>query len=98
MEMGVEIKRNARSSRSANRATEPAPCSGEDPGGGISPNTIEFWLRSQYPAIILRLEEDKALIDLRMVFPAREKELLEGSQKGSRQSIVVSRQKSHHLS
>ena len=48
---------------------------------GVSPNTIESRLRSQDPAIILRLEEDKALIDLRTVFPAQEATLLEGVKK-----------------
>ena len=48
---------------------------------GVSPNTIESRLRSQDPAIILRLEEDKALIDLRTVFPAQETTLLEGVKK-----------------
>lgn len=48
---------------------------------GASPNTIECRLRSQDPAIILRLEEDKALIDLRTVFPAQETTLLEGVKK-----------------
>jgi L-seryl-tRNA(Ser) seleniumtransferase len=45
---------------------------------GISPNTIECRLRLQDPAIILRLEENKTLVDLRTVFPAQEKALLEG--------------------
>jgi L-seryl-tRNA(Ser) seleniumtransferase len=51
-----------------------------------SPNAIESRLRSQDPPIILRLEEDKVLIDLRTVFPAQESELLEGLKKavGSR--------------
>lgn len=44
----------------------------------ISPNTIESRLRSQDPPIILRLEEDKALIDLRTVFPEQESALVEG--------------------
>jgi L-seryl-tRNA(Ser) seleniumtransferase len=43
-----------------------------------SPNTIESRLRSQDPPIILRLEEDKVLIDLRTVFPAQESALIEG--------------------
>ena len=53
---------------------------------GVSPNAIESRLRTQDPAIILRLEEDKALIDLRTVFPAQEKALLDGIKKavGSR--------------
>ena len=52
----------------------------------VSPNAIESRLRTQDPAIILRLEEDKALIDLRTVFPAQEKALLDGIKKavGSR--------------
>lgn len=45
---------------------------------GARPNTIESRLRLQDPAIIIRLEEDKALIDLRTVFPAQEKALIEG--------------------
>ncbi len=46
-----------------------------------SPNTIESRLRSQDPPIIVRLEEDKVLIDLRTVFKAQESILLEGLQK-----------------
>jgi L-seryl-tRNA(Ser) seleniumtransferase len=49
--------------------------------GGVSLNTIESRLRRQNPAIILRLEEDKALIDLRTVFAAQEKALIEGLRK-----------------
>jgi L-seryl-tRNA(Ser) seleniumtransferase len=45
-----------------------------------SPNAIESRLRSQEPPIILRVEEDKALIDLRTVFPSQETTLLEGLQ------------------
>jgi len=44
----------------------------------VSPNTIESRLRSQDPPIILRLEEDKILIDLRTVFPSQEQALLDG--------------------
>ncbi len=46
-----------------------------------SPNTIESRLRLQDPPIILRLEEDKVLIDLRTVFPAQEPALVEGLRK-----------------
>jgi L-seryl-tRNA(Ser) seleniumtransferase len=46
-----------------------------------SPNTIESRLRSQDPPIILRLEEDKVLIDLRTVFPSQEPALLDGLRK-----------------
>jgi L-seryl-tRNA(Ser) seleniumtransferase len=42
------------------------------------PNTIESRLRSQDPPIILRLEEDRALIDLRTVFREQESVLMEG--------------------
>jgi len=45
------------------------------------PNAIETRLRSQDPPIILRLEEDKVLIDLRTVFPAQEPALIEALQK-----------------
>jgi L-seryl-tRNA(Ser) seleniumtransferase len=44
----------------------------------LSPNTIESRLRSQEPPIILRMEEDKLLADLRTVFPAQESTLMEG--------------------
>lgn len=47
----------------------------------VRPNTIESRLRSQDPPIILRLEEDKVLIDLRTVFPAQEPMLIEGLKK-----------------
>ena len=47
----------------------------------IRPNTIESRLRSQEPAIILRLEEDRVLIDLRTVFPSQESTLIEGLRK-----------------
>ncbi len=43
-----------------------------------SPNTIESRLRAQDPPIIIRLEEDRVLIDLRTVFPAQEPILIEG--------------------
>jgi L-seryl-tRNA(Ser) seleniumtransferase len=46
-----------------------------------SPNTIESRLRSQDPPIVLRLEEDKVVIDLRTVFPSQEPALLEGLRK-----------------
>jgi L-seryl-tRNA(Ser) seleniumtransferase len=48
---------------------------------GVSPNTIESRLRSQNPPIIIRLEEDKALIDLRTVFSGQESALVEGLRK-----------------
>jgi L-seryl-tRNA(Ser) seleniumtransferase len=44
----------------------------------VRPNVIESRLRSQDPPIIVRLEEDKALIDLRTVFPEQESALSEG--------------------
>ena len=47
----------------------------------VRPNTIESRLRCQDPPIILRLEEDKALIDLRTVFPSQESMLIEGLKK-----------------
>jgi L-seryl-tRNA(Ser) seleniumtransferase len=42
------------------------------------PNVIESRLRALDPPIIIRLEEDKVLIDLRTVFPAQESILIEG--------------------
>ena len=42
------------------------------------PNRIEARLRAQNPPVILRLEEDRALIDLRTVFPEQENGLLDG--------------------
>jgi L-seryl-tRNA(Ser) seleniumtransferase len=48
---------------------------------GVRPNTIESRLRAQDPPIILRLEMDRVLIDLRTVFPEQEKTLLEGLKK-----------------
>jgi L-seryl-tRNA(Ser) seleniumtransferase len=50
----------------------------------VRPNAIESRLRSQDPPIILRLEEDKALIDLRTVFPSQESMLIEGLKKAIR--------------
>jgi L-seryl-tRNA(Ser) seleniumtransferase len=47
----------------------------------ISPNTIESRLRLQDPPIILRIVEDKALIDLRTVFVDQESTLMAGLQK-----------------
>lgn len=47
----------------------------------LSPNTIESRLRFQDPPIIIRLEEDKALVDLRTVFPGQESALLDGLRK-----------------
>ena len=46
----------------------------ENPG----PSAIEARLRAQDPPIIVRLEEDRALIDLRTVFPPQEAALLDG--------------------
>jgi L-seryl-tRNA(Ser) seleniumtransferase len=46
-----------------------------------SPNTVESRLRSQDPPIILRVEEDRLLVDLRTVFPSQERALIEGLQK-----------------
>lgn len=43
-----------------------------------SPNMIESRLRALDPPIIIRLEEDKVLVDLRTVFPAQESILIEG--------------------
>jgi L-seryl-tRNA(Ser) seleniumtransferase len=42
------------------------------------PNAVETRLRAQDPPIILRVEEDKLLVDLRTVFPSQEQTLLEG--------------------
>jgi len=44
----------------------------------VKAHAIESRLRGQSPPIILRLEEDLALLDLRTVFPAREAALIEG--------------------
>lgn len=41
-------------------------------------HVIEARLRSQSPPVILRLEEDRALLDLRTVFPSQEDLLLSG--------------------
>lgn len=46
-----------------------------------SANDIEGHLREQLPPIIVRLEDNKALVDLRTVFPGQEKFLLSGLQK-----------------
>ena len=43
-----------------------------------SANAIERNLRAQNPPIIVRLEDDKVLVDLRTVFPDQEKLLLQG--------------------
>jgi L-seryl-tRNA(Ser) seleniumtransferase len=43
-----------------------------------SPNAIESRLRLQEQAIIVRLEEDRVLVDLRTVFPEQESILIEG--------------------
>ncbi len=45
--------------------------------GSIRPNVVEARLRCQDPPVIIRLEEDKAVIDLRTVFPAQEPALIE---------------------
>jgi L-seryl-tRNA(Ser) seleniumtransferase len=42
-----------------------------------SANVIEEHLRLQDPPIIVRLEDDKVLVDLRTVFPSQEKDLLD---------------------
>jgi L-seryl-tRNA(Ser) seleniumtransferase len=47
----------------------------------VRPNAIESRLRLQDPPIILRLEEDRVLIDLRTVFPSQEPALIDGLQK-----------------
>jgi L-seryl-tRNA(Ser) seleniumtransferase len=47
----------------------------------VRPNAIESRLRSQDPPIILRLEEDQVLIDLRTVLPSQESMLIEGLKK-----------------
>jgi L-seryl-tRNA(Ser) seleniumtransferase len=47
----------------------------------VRPNLIEKRLRQQDPPVILRLEEDRILIDLRTVFPAQESVLIEAIQK-----------------
>jgi L-seryl-tRNA(Ser) seleniumtransferase len=52
----------------------------------LSPNTIESRLRSQDPPIIVRLEEDRLLVDLRTVFPPQERALIDGIQKAMRDS------------
>jgi L-seryl-tRNA(Ser) seleniumtransferase len=44
----------------------------------VSPSTIERRLRGQAPPIIIRLENDRALLDLRTVFPSQESTLLHG--------------------
>jgi L-seryl-tRNA(Ser) seleniumtransferase len=44
----------------------------------LRPNRIEARLRAQSPPVIVRLEEDRALIDLRTVFPEQENGLLDG--------------------
>jgi L-seryl-tRNA(Ser) seleniumtransferase len=44
----------------------------------VRPGTMESRLRLQDPSIIIRLENDRALIDLRTVFPAQEPILIEG--------------------
>jgi L-seryl-tRNA(Ser) seleniumtransferase len=49
--------------------------------GAASPNTIESRLRFQNPPIILRVEEDRLLVDLRTVFPSQEQALIDGLKK-----------------
>lgn len=44
----------------------------------VTAGAIEARLRRQDPPIVVRLEEDRALIDLRTVFPDQEKVLLQG--------------------
>jgi L-seryl-tRNA(Ser) seleniumtransferase len=46
--------------------------------GAASPNTVESRLRTQNPPIILRVEEDRLLVDLRTVFPSQERALAGG--------------------
>jgi L-seryl-tRNA(Ser) seleniumtransferase len=48
------------------------------------PNVIEARLRSQIPPVIVRVEEDRLLVDLRTVFPSQERSLLEALQKAIR--------------
>jgi L-seryl-tRNA(Ser) seleniumtransferase len=43
-----------------------------------TPNLIESRLRARRPPIIIRIEEDRALLDLRTVFPEQEGELFNG--------------------
>ena len=43
----------------------------------VRPAAIESRLRLQDPAVIIRIEDDRALIDLRTVFPAQEPMLIE---------------------
>jgi L-seryl-tRNA(Ser) seleniumtransferase len=43
----------------------------------LRPNLIESRLRLQNPPVIVRLEEDKLLMDLRTVFPAQERILID---------------------
>jgi L-seryl-tRNA(Ser) seleniumtransferase len=50
----------------------------------VSPNTVESRLRFQDPPVILRLEEDNLLVDLRTVFPSQERVLLDSIQKAIR--------------
>jgi L-seryl-tRNA(Ser) seleniumtransferase len=47
----------------------------------IRPNMIESRLRLQNPPVIVRLEEDKLLVDLRTVFPDQEKILIDALRK-----------------
>ncbi len=43
----------------------------------LSPNSIENGLRAQDPPVIVRLEADRVLVDLRTVFPSQESRLLD---------------------
>lgn len=52
----------------------------------IRPGAMESRLRLQDPSIIIRLEDDRALIDLRTVFPVQEPMLIEGLHKAATQS------------
>jgi L-seryl-tRNA(Ser) seleniumtransferase len=48
---------------------------------GLRPNLIESRLRLHNPPVIVRLEEDKLLLDLRTVFPDQEKILIDSLRK-----------------
>ncbi len=53
----------------------------------LSPNTVEARLRSQEPPIIVRLEADKILADLRTVFPGQESALIQGLCKAAAEAL-----------
>jgi L-seryl-tRNA(Ser) seleniumtransferase len=55
--------------------------------GAASSNTIESRLRFQEPPIILRVEENRLLVDLRTVFPSQELTLIDGLKKACMQVI-----------